>query len=181
MNAYVRFCSRRGLLHAIYSDNGTTFVGADRELAIAYKAGTRNTNFQNKTATDNVSWHFIPPAAPHFGGLWEAGVKSFKFHLRRVLGSHTMTIEEFSILLCKIEACLNSRPIALLSDHLDDYETLIPGYFLIGFPITTNPEPSLLALNENRLNRWQLVRQIAERFWKIWQNDYINTLQQRGK
>jgi len=42
-------------------------------------------------ANDRVQWHFISPAAPHFGGLWEAGVKSFKFHLRRVVGSRTLS------------------------------------------------------------------------------------------
>ncbi|XP_014487250.1 PREDICTED: uncharacterized protein LOC106751021, partial [Dinoponera quadriceps] len=32
LNAYSRFCARRGLPLSIYSDNGTTFVGADRAL-----------------------------------------------------------------------------------------------------------------------------------------------------
>jgi len=39
----------------------------------------------------------------------------------------------------------------------------------------------MLDLNENRLTRWQLVRQLTERFWKVWQSDYVNTLQQRAK
>ncbi|XP_071577544.1 uncharacterized protein [Temnothorax nylanderi] len=181
LNAFSRFCARRGLPQAIYSDNETNFVGADRELTSAYRAAVRDPTFLNTTASDNITWHFIPPSAPHFGGLWETGVKSVKTHLRRVLGSHLLTYEEFSTLLCRIEACLNSRPIAALSDTLDDYECLTPGHFLIGSTLTVNPEPSILKLNENRLSRWQLVRQITERFWKMWQNDYLNTLQTRTK
>ncbi|XP_076660066.1 uncharacterized protein LOC143363353 [Halictus rubicundus] len=181
LNAYTRFCSRRGLPERMYSDNGTTFVGANRELVSAYRAALRDPDFQNRTASDGVAWHFIPPSAPHFGGLWEAGVKSVKHHLRRVLGDRTLTFEEFTTLLCAIEACLNSRPIAPLSDTLDDYEPLTPGHFLIGSALTTPPQPSLLDLAENRLSRWQLVRHTTERFWKLWQNDYLNTLQQRGK
>ncbi|XP_076659887.1 uncharacterized protein LOC143363169 [Halictus rubicundus] len=180
LNAYTRFCSRRGLPERMYSDNGTTFVGANRELVSAYRAALRDPDFQNRTASDGVAWHFIPPSAPHFGGLWEAGVKSVKHHLRRVLGDRTLTFEEFTTLLCAIEACLNSRPIAPLSDTLDDYEPLTPGHFLIGSALTTPPQPSLLDLAENRLSRWQLVRHTTERFWKLWQNDYLNTLQQRG-
>ncbi|XP_011883990.1 PREDICTED: uncharacterized protein LOC105571129 [Vollenhovia emeryi] len=181
LDAFSRFCARRGLPSVVYSDNGTTFTGADRELQQAYNHAIRNPDFLNQTAADKIKWEFIPPHAPHFGGLWEAGVRSVKYHLRRVLGAHTLTFEELSTLLCRIEACLNSRPIGPLTDTIDDFAPLTPGHLLIGSAITVNPEPSVLAIAENRLSRWQLVRQIAERFWRLWQSDYINTLQQRGK
>ncbi|XP_077262536.1 uncharacterized protein LOC143897601 [Temnothorax americanus] len=181
LDAFSRFCARRGLPKSMYSDNGTTFVGANKELSQAYRAAVNDPNFLNATASDNVQWHFIPPSAPHFGGLWEAGVRSVKHHLRRVLQNHTLTFKELTTLLCRIEACLNSRPLAPLKDTLNDYEVLTPGHFLIGSAITVNPEPSLLDLHENRLSRWQRVRHLTERFWKLWQTDYVNTLQQRVK
>ncbi|KAH0944365.1 hypothetical protein HN011_004098, partial [Eciton burchellii] len=83
-------------------------------------------------------------AQPHFGGLWKARVKSFKFHLRRVLGSHTLSKAEFVTLLCQIEACLNSRPIAALSDDPSELSALTPGHFLIGRPLISVPEDSIL-------------------------------------
>lgn len=52
---------------------------------------------------------------------------------------------------------------------------------MIGSALTAFPEPSVLHIRENRLSRWQLIRQITEKFWKIWQTDYVNTLQQRTK
>ncbi|EZA52947.1 hypothetical protein X777_07643, partial [Ooceraea biroi] len=167
LSAFTRFCSRRGLPNSVYSDNGTTFVGADREMTLAYRNALQDPDFLNSTASDKVSWHFVPPSAPHFGGLWEAEIKSVKHHLRRVLGSHTLTYEEFTTLLYKVEACLNSRPIAPLNDSIDDFEFLTPGHFLVGSAITTHPEPSLINLRENRLTRWQVVSQISERFWKL--------------
>ncbi|XP_029154740.1 uncharacterized protein LOC114927851 [Nylanderia fulva] len=165
----------------MYSDNGTNFVGAERELTAAFRAAIRDPDFLNRTASDRITWHFMPPSAPHFGGLWEAGVRSVKHHLRRVIGAHTLTFKEFSTVLCNVEACLNSRPLAPLNDSVDDYEPLTPEHFLIGSALTAVPEPSVLNLRENRLSRWQLVRQISERFWKLWLDDYVNTLQQRVK
>lgn len=102
-------------------------------------------------------------------------------HLRRVVSNHKLTFEEFTTLLCRIEACLNSRPLARLHDTPTDYECLTLGHFLIGSPLTVNPEPSLLNFQEDHLSRWQLVRHLTERFWKTWQSDYLNTLQQRAK
>lgn len=95
---------------------GFTFVGADRELTAAFRGTLCDPQFLNQIAFDKVSWHFLPPSASHFGDLWEAGVQSVKHHLRRVVGSNTLTFEEFSTLLCSVEACLNSRP--LLPTHL---------------------------------------------------------------
>lgn len=174
LKAFTRFCSR-GLPQSIYSDNGTTFIRADKELLNAYRAAIRNPSLLSQTASDNVTWHFLPPSAPHFEGIWEAGVRSVKQHLRRVLGDKTLTFEEFSTVLCHVEACLNSQPIAPLSDSIDDYQYLTPEHFLIGSAITAPPEPSILNLNENRLSRWQLVQQVTELFWALWSTDYINT------
>ncbi|XP_011167678.1 uncharacterized protein LOC105201381 [Solenopsis invicta] len=118
LHAYSRFCARRGLPTDVYSDNGTNFIGADKELTKAYRDTLRDPDFLNRTASDRMSWHFMPPHAPHFGGLWEAGVRSVKHHLRRILGSHTLTFKELATLLCRIEAYLNSRPLDLLQIHL---------------------------------------------------------------
>ncbi|XP_076298317.1 uncharacterized protein LOC143217663 [Lasioglossum baleicum] len=181
ISAFHRFIARRGLPHSMYSDNGTTFQGADRELTRAHRDAIRKSNFLNEVAANRVAWHFLPPAAPHFGGLWEAAVRSTKHHLKRCIGAHTLTSEEMATLLCRIEACLNSRPLGAISDVLDDYGVLTPGHFLIGAPIISHPEPSVLDLRENRLSRWQLVQRLSEGFWKSWSRDYLHTLQQRPK
>ncbi|XP_046145327.1 uncharacterized protein LOC123988627 [Osmia bicornis bicornis] len=179
--AFERFTSRRGLATNLYSDNGTNFQGANKELMNAFKQVTTDTHLRSRLAADYITWHFIPPAAPHFGGIWEAGVKSVKTHLRRMLGDRTPTCEELITLLCRIEACLNSRPLAPLNDDLESCEALTPGHFLVGAALKSVPVPSVLEINENRLSRWQLVQQLTEKFWKAWANDYLHTLQARSK
>ncbi|XP_071581646.1 uncharacterized protein [Temnothorax nylanderi] len=179
--AFNRFTARRGLPAIIYSDNGTNFQGADKELTRRIREILRDPDIQNHFASDEISWNFIPPAAPQFGGLWEAGVKSVKFHLKRILGDFTPTFAEFTTLLCNIECILNSRPIALLYDDPESFDTLTPGHFLAGLYLKAVPSPSVGDINLNRLSRWQTVQRLQERFWKIWSSDYLNSLQQRKK
>ncbi|XP_029156123.1 uncharacterized protein LOC114946183 [Nylanderia fulva] len=181
ISAFRRFAGRRGLPKKLYSDNGTNFHGADRELQNAFEALMKDASLQADLANDRIEWHFIPSAAPHFGGLWEAGVKSLKSHLKRVAGSRTLSQAEFATLLCQIEACLNSRPIAALSDDPNDLSALTPGHFLIGRPMVSVPEESVLAINPNRLSRWQLLNSMKEQIWRAWSLDYLHTLQQRNK
>lgn len=172
LDAYTRFCARRGLPEKMYSDNGTTFTGANNELTRAYREAIRDPNFLNRTAVDKVAWHFVPPHAPHFGGLWEAGVRSLKHHLRRVVGAHMLTFEELTTLLCKIKACLNSRPLGSLTDSLDDYDALTPGHFLIGSPLTVrtiSPSPqgkSALAMATRSTNYRAILEGLADRLCK---------------
>ncbi|XP_059045792.1 uncharacterized protein LOC131841489 [Achroia grisella] len=109
-------------------------------------------------ATDGTSWKFIPPRAPNFAGLWEAGIKSTKFHVKRVIGDATLTFEEMSTLLCQVEACLNSRPISIMSNNLEEPLPLTPGHFLIGEPLVNVPSPNYENLNISSLKRWQLVQ-----------------------
>jgi len=179
--SFDRFCARRGTPSHVYTDNATNFQGAQRELINAWHNATRDPNVINQLVERGVQWNFIPPASPHFGGLWEASVKSVKYHTKRVIGSHTLTCEEMNTLLCKIEACLNSRPLGQFSDNYDDYSALTPGHFLIGTALYTIPNSSLLEQKETRLTRWQLLNQMRDGFWKAWSNDYLHTLQQRPK
>ena len=179
--AFKRFASRRGLPTDIYSDNGTNFHGAERELKQAFQAVCKDKILKNTLIKDGSNWHFIPALAPHFGGLWEAGVKSFKHHLKRVVGAHTLSQLEFATLLCQIEACLNSRPLTAIRDDPEDFSALTPGHFLIGRPLLAVPEPSLLDVSENRLSRWQKLQAMRDHIWRAWSHDYLHSLQHRPK
>ncbi|XP_039300932.1 uncharacterized protein LOC120356142 [Nilaparvata lugens] len=79
--ALIRFSARRGIPFAIHSDNATTFVGAHNELNELHaflSDSAIQSEIHNFAAVFNIGWHFIPPRAPHFGGLWENAVKNFK-------------------------------------------------------------------------------------------------------
>lgn len=181
--AFHRFSSRRGTPSDMYSDNGTYFVRAAHDIDQDMRKVRKECPVEvaKMVAQRAVQWHFIPPAAPHFGGLWEAGVKSTKHHLKRVIGDGSLTYEEMSTTLCQIERCLNSRPLCPISNDPDDFEILTPGHFLIGRPLLARSQPSLLHVPENRLDHWQRIYQNTERFWQQWQSEYFARLQQRPK
>lgn len=183
LSAFRRFIARRGYVSDIYSDNGTTFVGANKELIELRELFLSNTFKEviQSLAAKNINWHFIPSSAPNFGGIWEAGVKSIKYHLRRTTNKAYLTYDELYTLLTQIEACLNSRPITPLSNDPNDLEPLTPAHFLIGDSLITPLEPDLRSLNENRLSRWQRIQQLTQHFWKRWSTEYLSNLQQRTK
>ncbi|XP_033222856.1 uncharacterized protein LOC117176709 [Belonocnema kinseyi] len=179
--ALKRFVSCRGILHTIHSDRGTNFQGASRELDETFQRETQTPEVRAYLLHDKIRWDFIPPAAPHFGGIWKSGVRSVKDHLRRVLVVQTPSFEELTTLLCQIEASLNSRPLCPLSDNSEDLKVFTPGHFLIGGELIAVPEILLENLKSNRLSKWQLWQQILETFWKTWSQDYILSLKQRNK
>uniref|UniRef100_A0ABD2W7B2 DUF5641 domain-containing protein n=1 Tax=Trichogramma kaykai TaxID=54128 RepID=A0ABD2W7B2_9HYME len=127
-----------------------------------------------------MQWKFIPPRAPHFGGLWEAAVKAFKSHLKRVVGAATLTFEEFSTLTTQIEACLNSRPLCPLSSDPQDMAALTPGHFLIGSSLLAVPEPFTEEGIEG-LPRWRHTIQMRNHFWRRWQREVLQHMQLRQK
>ncbi|KMQ88162.1 hypothetical protein RF55_12394 [Lasius niger] len=180
--AFRSFISRRGLCERVYSDCGTNFIGADRMLRELFTASSSDgRRIAHAAATQGIKWHFNPPAAPHFGGLWEAAVKSTKPHLRRVIGEATLTFEEMSTFLAQVEACLNSRPLHALSDDPDDISALTPGHLLIGAPLLAVPEPSLIKDANTTLSRWQHLQRMRDHFWQRWSREYIHGLTSRPK
>ncbi|XP_050301534.1 uncharacterized protein LOC126739768 [Anthonomus grandis grandis] len=110
----------------------------------------------NSASTEGISWHFNPPSAPHFGGLWEARVKSVKIHLYHVIGNQCLTYEELNTVLIQIEAFLNSRPLTPFSNDPNDLTALTPG------SLADAPK-------------------MHQDFWRRWSSEYLHTLHQCAK
>lgn len=184
INGLKRFISRRGRCSKIYSDNASNFVGAARQLVEMkqmFQSEQFKRNIQDAAASEHIDWQWIPPYAAHHGGLWEAAVKQCKHHLRRVMGQNHYTYEELNTLIIMVEACLNSRPLMPLSEDADDLQALTPAHFLIGESLKAIPEANLTKQPENRLNHWQQVTKMFQKFWKLWSNYYLRSLQARNK
>lgn len=182
--ALQRFISRRGIPSDLYSDNATTFTGAANELAELRELlqnQLHKVKLANFCSSKGITWHFIPPRSPHFGGIWEAGVKAMKYLLKRVVGETRLTYEEMTTFLAEAEAIMNSRPMCPLSDDPKDFQALTPSHFLIERTGQAIPEPSYDQVHVGRLSRFQHVQYMREHFWKRWSADYLHTLQTRQK
>lgn len=168
-----RFTSRRGIPTNVYTDCGTNYVDAAKQMKTLL-----DTNNVRQTITSQIQceWHFNPPGTPHFSGLWEAAIKSTKTHLKKVIGTQIYTVEELVTLVLRIEGVLNSRPLQPLSSDPNDFATLTPGHFLIGQPLLALPENYLTDVATNCLGRWQLIRQALQSFWRRWSHKYLHTL-----
>lgn len=82
------------------------------------------------SAKDGIIWKFIPVTTLHFGVPWEATV-SVEQHLKCVLDEAKIipTVEEFTTVICQVEAGLNSRPLVLTSNNSADLEAVTPSPF----------------------------------------------------
>ena len=178
--ALKRFSARRGTPTKLFSDNGSNFIGARNDLIKLQEIlSSKEENSLFVYANQKGSqWITIPSRSPHFGGLWEAGVKSMKRHLRRIVGQQKLSNEELLTVLTLIEAILNSRPLTPLSNDPNDLAPLTPAHFLIGSSFNPVPTSNLqLPLN----TRFRLIQQIQKDFWDAWKRDYLVTLQVRKK
>lgn len=182
--ALKRFISRRGIPNCLYTDNATNFKGSKTELHELYKMFKADNTYSqiiNFCTSHCIEYRFTIPLASHMGGIYEAGIKSVKTLLKRHLCTTKLTYELLYTLLVQIEGILNSRPLCPITDIPNDITCLTPSHFIIGTPITDLPEPNLLDYNETRLNSYQRVILIKQKFWKQFYSSYLSELQTRNK
>ncbi len=180
-----RFVARRGCPSHIFSDNGTNFIGARAEIRkrqeVLMSTPTR-TAVANYADQHAIKWHHIPPRAPYFGGLWEAGVKAMKTLLRKLLAPHHLRFDELYTVLVEVESILNSRPLAPLhTDEVAEGSYLTPGHFLIGRPLKATPSKDPGHASITNLRRWTLVNRLTRDLWRRWLNSYLSSCAHRTK
>lgn len=168
----------------MFCDNATNFVGARNELE-QMKKMFFDQQIQGKISTyceaNSIEFRHIPPRSPHFGGLWEAAVKSAKYHLAREFGDAYLTFEELATVVAEVEAILNSRPLTIMSNDPNDEAVLTPAHFLTGGPLVGVAEPTFDSENWSLRDRWLRLCAIQQHFWKRWSMEYLHELQQKVK
>ena len=177
--AYQRFVSLRGKPKEIYSDNGTNFKGAWRELREALKR-LDQTKIYNRLRSNDVQWSFNPPEASHQGGIWEGMIASVRRILGALLKEQLVDDETLSTLPCEAERILNDRPLTSLSDHPDDPELLTPNKLLLLRSNSCFP-PDVFKGHDKFSKRWRQAQCLADSFWKRWMKGYLPALQTRQK
>ena len=189
MMALKRFIGRRGVPEALYSDNGTGLMGAKRllcEFRETFQEKWEDTSVQDELLKLGIHWHTIPPKGPHMGGIWEALVKSAKGLLKRKFMGATLSVLQLQTAMCEIEAILNSRPLASLSEDDDDLLALTPSMLLTGFkhqlfPVLSGRKPAQLMVSKDPVQRYRYLQSLIHQFWKEWRDSYLTLLHSRQK
>ena len=180
-----RFVARRGFPETLTTDNGSNFIGAQRELQKMYQllnSSETQSSLDRFCTSHSIKWMHSPARSPHFGGLWEAAVKSTKMILYKTVNPHHLAVDEFLTLLVDIESVLNSRPLVPLDSSPEDgTEVLTPGHFLVGKALKSIPTEVPLNKETRLLRRWNLCQRLSDDFWKRWVQEYILHLQRMNK
>ncbi|XP_062704112.1 uncharacterized protein LOC134286508 [Aedes albopictus] len=162
-----RFIARRGAPQEIFTDNGTNFVGASRELQKEIHA--INTTMSSTFTDVNTIWRFKPPAAPHMGGCWERMVRSVKTALGSLPTARKLDDEGLMTLLAGAEHIVNSRRLTFVPLNKEQQESITPNHFLMQSSSGVRqavkaPVDTKKALSDG----WALVQHMLDVFWRRW-------------
>jgi hypothetical protein len=175
LQAFRRFVARRGRPSIVYSDNGTNFTGASN----LFKTIEWN-SVHDQASIEKITWKFIPPSAPWWGGWWERLIGMMKSIIRRVLGRASLSYEELFTILCDCESVLNNRPLTYLSNDPGDLVPLTPSMFLQ--EVKESGVPDLDQLDAQKLKKRYAYRQkIRDDFRKRFRSEYLGQLRQSSK
>lgn len=174
------FICRRGTPREFYSDNGTNFVCAEKEIREAVREIDKNELIRVFTTTI-TKWNFIPPSSPHMGGAWERLVRSVKNVFYSISHIRTPSDELLRGMLAEVENIINSRPLVYVPIEHENAEAITPNHLLLcssnGMKPLATYDDSGVALKQN----WLASQQYAEMFWRKWVKEYLPSLTLRTK
>ena len=175
-----QFISRRGPPKEIWSDRGTNFIGANRELKESITEWNEEKSGQ-QLQQKGIKWVLQPPASPHMSGVWERLVQTTKKHLKNVVGDGLLNDLELRTLLAEIESTVNKCPITTVSDDPADFGALTPNHFLLQ-RATHLPPGVFVSEDKFSRRRWRKFQFLVEfQFQFQFLREYLPALQRRPK
>ncbi len=187
-----RFVAQFGQPKEILSDNAPQFRLSDRTLELAWRQILTDDSVFDYCATTGIKWKFITEYAPWQGGFWERLIGIVKSCMKKSIGRKTLTRDGLSTLLCEVSAVVNSRPLTFLYDDTESGVPLRPIDFLrpegkIGTPVLRDREddpndPDYIlnpSSKDKLLQQWKIGQVLLDKFWDLWQSEYLLSLRER--
>ena len=180
LDCLTRFVSRKGRPKNLYSDRGTNFIGGSRELRQLVNDLDQD-QIQSFAARNGFNFNFNPSQSPHFGGSWEAMVKSLKKTIYAILTDRDFTDWELMTAMVQAEDIVNSRPLAFVTADPNDYSVITPNMFITGRMNNQIFPDNLDNQGFDIRTRWRYVQRATRDIWKRWLKEILPNLGQRSK
>lgn len=180
LGALHRFISRRGQPDIMYSDNGTNFTSANKELKNSLRALDQAKIYDN-LRLKQIEWKFNPPAASHMGGAWERMIRTTRRILDMLLGEQRLHDECLLTFMAEVERIINDRPLTAPSSDTSDPLPLSPNDLLLLRSNASIPTGIYDKLSCYTRRWYHQAQYLANVFWKRWVREYLPTLQKREK
>ena len=175
MCALRRFVARRGGVRSLRSDQGTNFIGAEKELKEEVNKLKQHAGEVHEAALHlGIDWRFHPPHASHFGGVWEHQIRTNSKLLNTLMTQQPFSLPTLQTLLCKVEAI--NRPLTPVTADAHDQPPLIPSHLLLLHSIAFPPSSTEWAHHRS----WKQAGYLADLFWRRWRMEYLPLLQERS-
>ena len=134
LQALRRFVSHHGWPNTFISDNGKSFVGAEKELRKLITEGRER--IHDFAVLHKMRWIFTTPLSPHQGEIYESLIKQTKRALRVAVGNQVLSWNEMSTEFAEVKSLVNSRPVGYSSVNPNDPQMRItpitPNHLLLG-------------------------------------------------
>ena len=181
VNALVRMNAQYPGLKKVFSDQGSNFKGADREIREAVAQWNKDL-LNSELEKVGVTWHFGPAACGSAGGAWERLIGLTKNLLKSVLEGKTVDSDDFDTMLAGAAAIMNRRPLMQASADPSDPLVLSPAHFLHPY-VFANSATNILPPNSGDPERlragWRATQSLLDEFFREFKSAYLTTLAKR--
>ena len=183
INSLIKLHSQFPALKNLYSDNGSNFKGADREIGEALEAWNQE-KLRKDLGEIGLNWNFGPSYCGAAGGAWERMVGMAKKLLRSVIGTKNVDMHDFEALLAGASGIMNRRPLLPVSADVNDDLPLTPAHFLYPY-LFVNPSNYILPPHtgepETIRHGWRCSQYLIDTFWDRFRKEYLQSLAKRNK
>ena len=165
--------ARRGRPSTIYSDNGSTFIGA----AAWIKQVQNDEKLNDFLARHQITWKFNLSRAPWWGGQFERMIGLVKTAMRKTIGNAYLTFDELKEVFLDVEIALNGRPLSYVEDDAQ-LPVLIPYSMLFSQPNILPEREAYHEENPQLRRRAKYLTKCKDAIWNRWTKEYLRRLRE---